>query len=182
MSSRTFFGVALICGLSACGLAGCGYQQSGVYDRDTAPGYKWHSLYREDVQTVAVPTFINRSYYRGLEIELSKAVIQQMEAHTPYKVVSAQRADTILEGEIVSVRVNTISKDSRAGIPQDQLLDIVVDFTWKDLKSGRILVSRRGLEQTSSFYATLGEGRATGTQIATEKLAIAIVQELESDW
>jgi hypothetical protein len=38
------------------------------------------------------------------------------------------------------------------------------------------------VEQTSSFYPTLGEGRFTGTQVATEKLALAIVQELQADW
>ena len=35
---------------------------------------------------------------------------------------------------------------------------------------------------TASFYPTLGEGRFTGTQQATERLALAIVQELQADW
>ncbi len=164
------------------GLCGCGYQQSGVYDRDTAPGYKWHSLYREDVQTVAVPTFVNRSYYRGLEIELSKAVIQQMEAHTPYKVVSSQRADTILEGEIVAARAATLSQDANTGLPQEQMFTLVVSFTWKNLRTGQILVERRNFDQKASFFPTLGEGQTTGEQDAVERLAVGIVQELQADW
>jgi hypothetical protein len=185
----------LILFAAAALLAGCGYQHGGDATAPTttasdssggagagAGGYHWRSIYRQDYHTIAIPIFKNNDYQRGVEFALSKAVVNQIEANTPYKVVPRERADTILEGEIVSVRVNTLSKDSRAGIPQDQLLDITVDFTWKDLKTGRILVSRRGMEQTSSLYPTLGEGRATGTQIATEKLAIAIVQELQSDW
>ncbi len=164
-------------------LAGCGYHGGSGGDADAGgSGYHWRSTYRQDVQTVAVPIFKNNDFQRGVEFELSKAVISQIEANTPYKVVPRERADTILEGEITGVRVNTISKDRRAGIPQEQLLDITVDFTWKDLKTGRILVARRGMEQTSNFYPTLGEGRFTGTQVATEKLALAIVQELQGDW
>lgn len=60
-------------------LSGCGYQQSGVYDKNINAGYQWHSLYREDIQTVAVPVFVNRSYRRGVEISLTKAIIQQLE-------------------------------------------------------------------------------------------------------
>ena len=171
-------------------VAGCGYQHgadssaaTASSSSDSAAGsYHWRSVYRQDIHTVAVPIFKNNDFQRGVEFALSKSVINQIEATTPYKVVPRERADTILEGEIVAVRVNTLSRNSQSNVPQDQLLDIIVDFTWKDLKSGRILVARRGLERTASFYATLGEGRETGTQIATEKMAVAIVQELESDW
>ena len=61
-------------------------------------------------------------------------------------------------------------------------MDVTVNFIWKDLRTGRILVERRGFEQTASYFPTLGEGRATGTQDATEKLALAIVQEMQTDW
>jgi hypothetical protein len=111
-----------------------------------------------------VPIFKSSVYQRGVEFSLSKALVQQIEANTPYKVVPRERADTILEGEIVEVHVNTLSNDRFSAIPQEQLFDIIVDFTWKDLRTGKILVERRGIEQTSSYYPTLGEGRATGTQ------------------
>ena len=52
-------------------LAGCGYQQSGNYDQPLKGSYQWHSLYREDVQTVAVPVFGNRDFRRGVEFALS---------------------------------------------------------------------------------------------------------------
>jgi len=165
--------------------SGCGYQHGGNEAPTTAtsaPGYHWSSIYRQDVRTVAVPIFSSRDYQRGVEFNLTKALINQIEAKTPYKVVSREHADTILEGEIVSVNVNTLSEDRFSAIPQEQLLDITVNFTWKDLRTGRILVSRRGWEQAASYYPTLGEGRATGTQSAAERLALAIVQELQADW
>src|SRR3954465_9156203 len=124
-------------------VAGCGYT---AHQSD----YHWSTLYRQDVRTVAVPIFQSTDYHRGVEFQLSKALVNQLELPTPYKVVPRERADTILEGEIVSVKVNTLSSDTRSALPQEQLLDVTVNFVWKDLRSGRILVERRGFEQTAT--------------------------------
>ena len=164
-------------------LAGCGYQQAGSYDESAArSGYRWASLYREDVQTVAVPIFTNRDFRRGVEFRLTKALVNQLEANTPYRVAPRERADTILEGEIVRIDVTDLSRDVRANVPQEQLYVVTVNFTWKDLRSGRILVERRNFTQTAPYYATLGEGEFVGSQSSAERLALAIVQELQADW
>src|SRR5688572_6247481 len=113
--------VALL-GLSSASVTfcgGCGYQQSGSTD-NAAPGYEWNNLYRTDVRTVAVPIFTNKTFYRGVEFHLTKAIVSNLEAQTPYKVVPRDRADTMLEGEITKIRARTISDDRRAAIPQEQ--------------------------------------------------------------
>jgi outer membrane lipopolysaccharide assembly protein LptE/RlpB len=163
-------------------MAGCGYQQAGNYDQPLKGNYQWHSLYREDVQTVAVPIFGNRDFRRGVEFALSKAVVNELEAHSPYKVVSRERADTVLEGEIAKVDVNTLSRTYREGVPQEQLMVLTVNFTWKDLRTGRILLERKNFQQTATFYPTLREGEFVGSQEAVEKLALGIVQEMQAEW
>jgi len=161
----------------------CGYQQNGSFDTSSGQSsYKWASLYREDVNTVAVPIFANKDFRRGIEFRLSSAVIKQMEAHTPYRVATREKADTILEGEIVSAELSTLSRDVRTNIPQEQLYLLTINFRWKDLRSGRILVERRNFQQTAQFYPTLGEGEFVGSQSSIEKLALAIVQEMQADW
>jgi hypothetical protein len=80
------------------------------------------------------------------------------------------------------MRVNTLSSDFNAAIPQEQIVTITVNFTWKDLRNGRILVERRGFEQAATYYATLGEARIYGRMQAAERVALAIVHELQSDW
>src|SRR5436190_19593589 len=101
----------------ACALGGCGYQHSGS-TTNASSGYQWSSLYRGDVNSVAVPIFTNKTFYRGVEFNLSKAVVTQVEAKSPYKVVPRERADTVLEGEIQNVRVRTLSNDRQTAIPQ----------------------------------------------------------------
>jgi hypothetical protein len=169
--------------LSVLALTGCGYDQSGAnYDKPSKSGYQWHSLYREDVQTVAVPVFTTKDFRRGVEFKLSKAVVNQLEAHSPYKVVARERADTVLEGEISKVDVSTLSRSFVEGVPQEQLMVVTVNFLWKDLRTGRILMQRKNFQQTASFYPTLGEGEFVGAQDAIEKLALGIVQEMQADW
>lgn len=159
--------------------SGCGYRSA---DSRAEAGYQWGSVYRQDIRTVAVPIFTSKSFHRGVESQLTRAIVQQIESTTPYKVVPAERADTVLEGQVVDVGLNTVSSDARAAIPQEQLFRVSVNFTWKDLRTGKILVERRNFEQTSTFYPTLGEGRFAGSQQSTEQLARGIVQELQADW
>jgi len=161
-------------------LAGCGYSKPG--DPSANSWYQWKSLYREDVKSVAVPIFKNKSYDRGVEFSLSKALVNEVEMRTPYKVMPRDHADTILEGEIVSVSRQTISSDSRADIPQEQLYIVRINFVWKDLRSGQILCERRNFEQTATFYPTLAEDQFVGSQQNCEKLALGIVQEMQANW
>jgi hypothetical protein len=149
-------------------LAGCGYQ--------------WHTPYREDIKTVAVPVFVNRTYQRGLEVSLSRAVVEDIETHTPYKVVSKEEADTILEGEITSSSLATIGVDPQTNLPREQEFNVQVSFTWKNLRTGQIMVQRKNFEEKSSYFPTLGEDPSVGSQDAVEKLALSIVQELQADW
>ncbi len=161
-------------------LCGCGYHLSGNADSD--PGYRWHTLYRDDVHSVAVPIFANRTFFQGAEFRLTKSIINQLEAQSPYKVVPKERADTILEGEITSGRLHTVSNNAVSTVPQEQMYQLIVRFTWRDLRTGKILAQRDDFEQTAPYYPTLGEDQFIGQQVNIDRLSLAIVEELQADW
>jgi hypothetical protein len=173
--SIRFLSVVLLC-LAA---AGCGYDSEQTTE---VAGYQWRSLYPTNIRTVAVPTFTTKSFERGYEFQITDALIHQIEAFTPYKVVSRDHADTILEGEVVTVKVDPINISPNTATPQQQLLEVAIDFTWKDLRTGKILAERRNFEQTESYYPTLGEGPWVGEQNAAQHLAAGIVHEMEAPW
>jgi hypothetical protein len=175
---RSFSFIALISPF-ICLAGGCGYSTIGS---EPVGGYQWHSLYPEDVKTIAVPIFTNKSFRRNEEFQLTKALITQIEAKTQYKVVPRERADTILEGEITSINVRRVSDNVLTAVPQENLYVVVVDFSWKDQRTGRIRVQRQNFEQDTTFYPTLGEGEFVGSQQAAEKLASGIVEQLQADW
>jgi hypothetical protein len=163
----------------ALAVTGCGYDSG---DTTVIGGYQWKSLYRTDVRTIAVPIFTTKDFHRGVEFQVTDALVHQIEAFTPYKVVARDHADTIIEGEIVSVKTNPLSLNSTTGTPQETLTSVMVNFTWKDLRTGKILVQRTNFEQTATYYPTLGEGEYVAEQSAAEGLAAGIVHELEAAW
>lgn len=164
------------------GLAGCGYNQSGSEKNRLEGGYNWNSLFREDVQTVAVPIFTNITFRRGYEFRLTEAVVKHMEAHAPYKAVPRERADTILEGQITDVRVLTVARDYNTNLPREQLMTVTLDLLWKDLRSGQVLMQRQGLSHQAVYYPPLGESDFIGSQEAIESLARVIVEQMQADW
>jgi hypothetical protein len=168
--------------VAGIGLAGCGYNQSGSEKNRLEGGYHWNSLFREDLQTVAVPIFTNTTFRRGYEFRLTEAVIKQLEAHAPYKVVPRERADTILEGQITDVRVVTASRDYRTNLPREQLMTITLDLLWKDLRNGQILMQRKGLAHQAVYFSPLGEGEFVGSQETVEDMARVIVEQMQADW
>jgi hypothetical protein len=180
--ARSFARYGLLTGVCLL-LSGCfGYQSRNDYNTPPTGGYQWTSLHREDYDSIAVPVFQSTSYERGLEFKLTRAVIQQIELKTPYKVLPRERAQTILEGSITASSAATLSQNDLAVVPQEQLLTVRCDFIWKDLRTGRILAQRKNVEFAARYYATLGEDRFIGQQGAVEKLALAIVEEMEADW
>ena len=168
--------------------SGCGYSTGGTGDgagassASLATGYQWKSLHRPGIQTVAISVFTSREFRRYDEIRFTQALAKQVEAYTPYKLASRDVADTVLEGQIRSIRRPVLSSSSNGGVPNEQLFELAVDFTWKDLRSGKIIASRTLFDQTTAYYPTLGESSFVGGQTAAERLALAVVQQLEADW
>ncbi len=144
--------------------------------------YKQGGLYRQDIDTVAISVFNNRTYERGLEFSLTKALAGQIEQRSPYKIVPVDRAQTLIEGEITQVHVRSVSKDVQTDQPREQDLEVTIDFRWKDLRTGQILLERKDYTASTVYYPTLGEGRFVGTQETAERLAIGVAQEMQADW
>jgi hypothetical protein len=139
-------------------------------------------VHREDIHSVALPVFTTRDYHLGVEYQLSDALAKKIEEFTPYKVEPRERADTILEGEIVSITPTTLTLNPFTATPQEQQYSLIVNFTWKDLRTGKVLVSRQGFEQATTYFPYLGEGQNIASQSAVEKLALGIVNEMEGPW
>jgi hypothetical protein len=165
--------------------AGCGYE-AGAW-RDPPPvrvgGYSSESLYRPDVRTVAVPVFTaSRSLFRrGLELQLTEDVIRQIETRTPYRIAPRDRADTLLEVEVLDLTERVLSKtpDNRV---REMEVTVYVRAVWRDLRSGEVLRRAPRLSETGTFVAVAGETVPSGTATAFERLTERIVELMERDF
>lgn len=126
----------LACAAVALALPSC--ESEGCY---SLFGYQigQNALYDCKIHTVRVPIFQNRTYARGLEFELTRAVVREIEWKTPYKVVGPdQDADTELSGTIVSFTKGTLNVNPLNEI-REQETNLVVEVVWRNLRTGEIL-------------------------------------------
>src|SRR4051812_4990365 len=107
-------------------------------------GYTTRPNYDTCYHTIRVPIFKTRSFFSvvpvpGLEMELTRAVIREIEDKTPYKVVSDDHAaDTELVGNILlfgKALINPGLENSSREVETD----MVVELYWRDIHTGKIL-------------------------------------------
>ncbi len=154
----------------AASLPGCGYATGGQYP--------------EQYQTVAVPIFENRTFYRRVENELAEALVKQIEQRTPYKVTDAARADTVLTGRIRQIEQEMVARHRRGGLPEEMEVRFVVDFQWRDQITGQTLRDRRGFESVGSYVLTrpVGQRFEQAQHQAVQRLAEDIVAVMGGVW
>jgi len=145
--------------------------------------YTNRPLFRDDVRTVAVPIFkTGRTLFRrGLEMQLTEAVIKQVETRTPYKVVPQDRADTVLEGEVLAFTERVLTETPR-NEPREVQVTVTVKLLWRDLRSGEVLRASRRLSENATFVVDVGETEAKATLDSFDDLVERIVELMETDF
>lgn len=101
-------------------------------------GYTTAPNYDCGIRTVYVPIFQNVTFRRSVEFDMTRAVIREIEANTPFKVVSCRdRADTELIGKIVTVR-KAIINQNQIGEVREAETGLGVEIVWRDLRPGHV--------------------------------------------
>jgi hypothetical protein len=195
--------LASVSGLLGLLLAGC--NGDGHF---TIFGYTTQPNYNCDIRTVYVPIFQNVTFQRGLEFELTRAVIREIEAKTPYKVVDSRAgADTELIGKIVTGRKTAIMLNNIGGV-RDVETGMGVELVWRDLRPGStgVLLSTeprkelvRGEElpppapgekppppvlinPTATYIPELGGSNSAARKQLVDRAAVQIVSMMEKGW
>ena len=146
-------------------------------------GYTNQWLYPENVSTVYVEMFENRTFRRGMEYTLTDALVKRIEAQTPYKVVSDRnRADTIITGEIVSISESILAGERQTGLPLEEQVSADARFRWKYLKNGKDILPETHVKAASSFSDFQDQTIEYATDVTANKLAKRIVEKMQLDW
>jgi hypothetical protein len=133
---------------------------------------------------VAVPLWENRTFSKGLEVQLTEAIVKEIQRATPWVVTGRDNADTVLTGVIVDTRLRAMSIGRVTGLVMEQAVEISVDFDWRSRGTGKVLTSRRSFEGLGSFVPAHGtqERLELGQAVTVQELARDIVAELRSNW
>ena len=188
-------------GLCALMLASCA--SDGHF---TLLGYTTQPNYDSCIQTVYVPIFQNVTFRKGLEFDLTRAVIREIESKTPFKVVDCrERADTELLGKIVNVRKSVITFNQLGEVREAEAV-MGVELVWRDLRpgfTGAILSADRRPEELlagvpvlpgapppqptivspqAQFIPELGGSITTAEKQLVDRTAVQIVSMMEKGW
>lgn len=151
----------------------------GCQHTDPRAGYTTRSLYDEGIKSVEVRMFATKEFRRGLEFELTEALVKRIPLDTPYKVLKGD-ADSVLEGKIVAVRQGVLSDEFQTGLPAEKQQQLVVDFVWKDRRSGKILAEGQGMRVVAEYTPPTGEDFFVGEQELMDKMARKIISQMRS--
>jgi|SRR6516165_1174676 hypothetical protein len=106
-------------------------------------GYTTRPNYDENIKTVYVPIFKNKSIWRGLEFDLTRMVVQEIESKTPFKVESdCSKADTELIGTVVNLNKNMLNRNQLNEVREAETV-LAVEVVWRDRRTGEVLSQPR---------------------------------------
>ncbi|MBI4577253.1 MAG: LptE family protein [Planctomycetes bacterium] len=149
---------------------GCGYRTG--FDR--LPG----------VRTLAVPVFENRTepYRREVEVDLTVAVVRELQARTPYSVVDRpEEADAVLLGELVGFTETPLVVD-RSDRVVETSLGLTVRLTLVEVATGRTYFEGRVVSDAETVRVSRGENLDLARREALREIAERVVFELEMGW
>jgi hypothetical protein len=146
-------------------------------------GYSNESLFPQDVNTVCLEMFDNRTFRRGVEYELSDALAKRIEADTPYKIVSStDRADTVMNGQIISITEAALSLERESGRVLEKELEVRAVVNWKNLKTGELLIANRQVSASATYSPFQKQDFGYASGLAANNLARKIVELMEKRW
>jgi hypothetical protein len=116
-----------------------------TFDDFTVLGYTTKSQFPRDIRTIRVPVFQNKTYLRGVEFELTEAVIKQIEQKTSWKVVQ-EGADVELVGIVMAMPKRVILPNRLNEVRQAELT-LSVQIFLHDLRTGQPIPPGLGQEK-----------------------------------
>jgi hypothetical protein len=141
----------------------------------TILGYTTRPNYNTCYKTVKVNIFRDPTFWAvvpvpGLEMELTRAVVREIEAKTPYKVVQ-QNADTEIVGIIKAFYKGILGYNQLFEVREAETT-LVTQVLWRDLKTGKLLTNLgRRLGQPLPEDALAAPPPLTASPLASAVLA-----------
>lgn len=109
----------------ALALAGCGYHTAGRANR-----------LPQDVHSIAVPGFLNKTQGYRIEQVLTAAVVREFVSRTRYRIASDSGGspDATLRGTVMSTQIAPVTYDSQTGRTTTALVVVTMEVSLVDRK------------------------------------------------
>lgn len=133
----------------------------------------------EGSKTIAIITFVNGTDEPYVDVDVTRAVVDEFLADGRLSVVGSEAADLVLRGVVTKFAV-TPSAYSTDGYAQSYTVRLSVNMSLEDAKTRKIIWQEKGLGSVfvSGYGVTLGD--ITTTKIAKEAALKSASRDLAS--
>jgi len=128
--------VTLLAVVGAVGLSACGYTVRG-----TLPSR---------IKTISVPIFANRTQQPGVEGFITRAIVEAFSTNGRLRLAPSDKADVILEGEIMQYSVAAIAFDQSANISVYRLV-VSLNLKLRDVREKKLLFAEDNVREQADF-------------------------------
>jgi hypothetical protein len=160
--------------LACLGLSGC----LGYHVGPAKP------YYLRDIQTIAIPTFTNKTLIPRVEVLVTDTVIKQFQQDGTFKIGNGDSADATLKGEIIRIS-RSPARSVRGNVLATSEFNLAMRVKYRLVgPDGKPLGPSGEVVGTTSFFVgtdvTTDERQAL--PLATEELATRLVTQLSEGW
>jgi len=139
--------------------------------------------YLRDVHTIAVPTFKNRTLVPRIEVLVTDTVIKQLQQDGTFQIVSGDKADATLAGEIFSI-IRSPARSVRGNVLATTEFNLALSVKYSLTgRFGEQLAASQTVGNTSFFESSdVTNDERQALPLATEDLATRLVSQLSEGW
>lgn len=137
-------------------------------------------LFAADRDEVYVAFFDNDTFFRGLELDLTERVVDEILSRPGLTLSSKDSAEVYLSGRLTAVRRRVLSENPNQAVTSRNST-LVAKIELIDARTGRVYKTRT-LQQRGEFVPALGESVEAAESEAFVLLARDIVRLLEKDF
>jgi hypothetical protein len=137
-------------------LSACGYRFTPV-----------GGILPEDAKTIAILTFVNGTMEPYVDVEMTKAVVDEFLSDGRLKVVGSEAADLVLRGTVTKFEI-TPSAYSTDDYVQSYTVSIGVNVSVEDVKTNKLILRETGVGSVFNSGYGVSILDVTATKLAKE--------------
>ena len=170
------------------GLAGCGYRAGFLIPADirsinvqTASNQTfWRQAIKTDNRHLSRPLATPRPS-RPMTADLTEQVKNEIVRRTHLKLAPAEKADSLLNTTITSVKLVSVGRDGADNVTSGTV-EIAIAFKWTDRRTGRLIAARTGITRSVTYQTLQQENFTTAARQSFEYIAERIIEGMQEDF
>lgn len=148
-------------------------------------GYRVGSMLPTDVETIYVPTVLNKSGEPLIEVELTQAIAQEIQKDGSLTIVPEDQADTVLTVVLLDYNLEPVSfqKTDRSAANQYRI-NLTASLVLRRTSDQSVVAEAPRVKGQAVFdvVGDLSSSKRNGNPLAAEDLGKRIVQRIVEYW